>query len=112
MRNKKIFISNVRILWILMLVFLDAREEYVQNNGTKRRYRLEIFKPIFQSFRLVKIFIIVKFVEQWFRLPLWLAVNHGHCERLMGAVVVSLATFQPSTDVQQRPWAPHEGRFG
>lgn len=29
--------------------------------------------------------------------------DHG-CERLMGAVVVvSLATFQPSTDVQQRP---------
>lgn len=53
-----------------MLVFLDVREEYVQNNGTKHRYRLEIFKPIFQSFRLVKIFIIVKFVEQWFRLPL------------------------------------------
>lgn len=53
-----------------MLVFLDVREEYMQNNGTKRRYRLEIFKPIFQSFRLVKIFIIVKFVEQWFRLPL------------------------------------------
>lgn len=51
------------------------------------------------SFRVVKIFIIVKFVEQWFRS----LCDHG-CERLMGAVVVvSLATFQPSTDVQQRP---------
>lgn len=63
--------------------------------------------------KVVKIFTIAKFVEQRFRLPPWLASeSRPRCEQLMGAVVVSLATFQPSTDVQQRPWAPHEGCFG